>query len=373
MTHLGIEITIESPTLVAAAPPASNLTETLTFLPGNSLRGAFARRWLELGGSPEDELFQRLFVRGEARFGNATKNGAEAVPLSARSCKYHGGFTADDGHGVIDLLLAAGDADGAPTECPDGECGESLDDQPGYWLPAAAAEITVSTRLITRTAIDPRRGSAASGQLFIQQVIAEDQSFLGAIEARSAAACQELERLIGKGFDACLGSGGSRGQGWVEVRPAAVPAGAADAEPAGSRYRRCRRRAGRPVLAVTLLSDGLFRDDYLRAATAPSLADLATLGVVAEDWEPQPALAFADTRPLFGFDGEPVRLPRPHRLAVVAGSSFLYEAQRQPASPEGPGIGWIGERQREGFGRAVLWHPFHLGPDPGLRTAEERP
>ena len=71
-----------------------------------------------------------------------------------------------------------------------------------------------------------------------------------------------------------------------------------------------------------------------------------------------------DTRLIFGFDGKPIFLPRQPRLAVAAGSVFLFKAkQNNPHIPTGEGIGWIGEENREGYGQAVLWHPFHLQPE----------
>jgi hypothetical protein len=74
-----------------------------------------------------------------------------------------------------------------------------------------------------------------------------------------------------------------------------------------------------------------------------------------------------DTRLVFGFDGEPICLPREPRLAVSAGSVFLFEAKTtDPSIPEGDGVGWIGEGNREGYGQAVLWHPFHLRPPDAL-------
>lgn len=362
MTGLAVALTLRSPALLAAAPPVSNLTETLRFVPGNSLRGIFARRYLDLGGNP-DRRFEELFVTGEIAFGTAWLEGAEPVPLSARTCKYHGGFRADGGHGVVDLLLPAGDGGGCPA------CGESLDQAPSLRQRGGSRRAGVETRLAGRTAIDPARATARTGQLFFQEVLAEGQRFVAEIEGPPDLVA-ELAGLLGKGFEAALGTGASRGQGWAEVAPAKSPAsglGSAD-----ERFRAFRERAGAPVLAVTLVSDGLFVDDYLRAAARPSLDDLAALGIDPGDWRPEPVRAFAGLRALFGFDGEPVRLPRPHGRAVAAGSAFLFEARGEPAVPNGPGAGWIGDGRREGHGRAVLWHPFHLAPDPGA-AAEATP
>ncbi len=85
MTALAVEITLVSPALLAAAPPASNLTDTLVAIPGNTLRGVLARRYLERRGGTADALFGRLFLAGGVRYGLATLCGAEVMPLSARS------------------------------------------------------------------------------------------------------------------------------------------------------------------------------------------------------------------------------------------------------------------------------------------------
>lgn len=350
MKAFGIELELSAPTLLAAAPPASNLIESLTFVPGNTIRGLLASRWLDLGGDPAGGELRRLFVDGEVRFGFGFLDGAEVVPLSAWSCKYEPGFL-EDGHGVRDLLLGAGNG-----RCPG--CRRALDRFEGYWLPETREQVSVKTRLITRTAIDPARGTARAGQLFSQRVLAEGQTFPATIEAPDDLA-PALEALVAEPFTGRIGTGGSRGQGWVEVRRT---------DPAGARRGSARERserfftaAGRPVLAVTLLTDSLFRDDYLRQATAPRLADLEPLGVRPEDWEPHPE-AWLDVRRVFGFDGVPVRLPRAYRLAVAAGSVFLFAAREgaKPEVPEGDGEGWIGEGNGEGYGRAVLWHSFHL-------------
>jgi hypothetical protein len=357
VSRVGVRVDLRSPALLASAPPASNQLETLRLIPGNTLRGVMARRYLDLGNEAEGGEFRRLFLSGEVRFGFATCKGAEVLPLSARSCKYVPGFRGE-GHGVSDLLLP----DRTGEACP--ECGRALDYHQGFWYPGAPREATVKTRLVTRTAIDPVRATAKKGQLYSQRVLSEGQSFLAAVEAPEDLAPRLVEMLDG-GFSAVVGTGGSRGQGWAEVSLAELPeTGRGEAKARAEHYRDAMKK---PVLAVTLLSDGLFQDDYLRDSTAPSLCDLQGLEIEPDDWHPQPARAFLDVRQVFGFDGLPIRLPRPPRFAVAAGSAFLYEARegREPKIPEGEGTGWIGGVNGEGYGRAVLWHPFHLDPEGG--------
>ncbi|MGH8613417.1 MAG: RAMP superfamily CRISPR-associated protein [Gammaproteobacteria bacterium] len=359
MKTIGLDILLQSPALLAAAPPASNLTETLLFIPGNTVRGLLARRYLDLEGAA-DSVFEELFVKGEVRFGFAWAKpewarNPQVIPLSARSCKYQGGFNNDEGHGVLDLLLSGQEE----KRCP--KCKQSIDYFQGFWDISAYRKIPMDTRLITRTAIDSIRGAARTGQLYSQRVLEEGQSFHANIEVPSELA-SHFTALLSKLFIGRIGTGSSRGQGWVEVsQNDPMPIGWESTE---KRYERFFQREGKPVLVVTLLSDGLFRDDYLRDCTAPTIGDLIPLGIVAEDWCPYPTRAFMDTRLIFGFDGKPIFLPRQPRLAVAAGSVFLFKAkQNNLCIPAGEGIGWIGEENREGYGRAVLWHPFHLQPE----------
>lgn len=361
MKSIGVKIVSRSPLLLAGAPPASTLTETLLFIPGNTVRGMLAYRYIEQGGTPADNAFRRLFIAGEARFGFACVEGSQPIPLSARSCKYESGFINDHGHGVVDLLLSSQE------EKLCGRCGYAIDYVHGFWNPNSYRSVPVRTRLITRTAIDSSRGSARMKQLYSQRVLEEGQTFRAAIEVPD-----DLEPLLAgllsqpRTSPARIGTGTSRGQGWVEVSQAnsVTPNWGLAAD----RFTRFQQKHGSSILVVTLLSEGLFHDNYLRDVTAPSPYDLAPLGVNPDEWNPGIVAAFMDTRLIFGFDGEPLLLPRQPRLAVAAGSVFLFQARdgySDPVIPPGNGIGWIGDRNSEGYGQAVLWHPCHLRPEGG--------
>ena len=359
MRYIGLSLTTQSPVLLSKAPPAQNLMETLDVVPGNSLRGLLAWHSLQKGADAKDQAFRRLFLQGKTRFGFARINGSQAIPLSARSCKYGTGFKKDGGHGVMDLLLA----DDKEKRCRRAGCGQSVDYLEGFWNPGDATQMRVLKRLITRTAIDPVLGTAASGQLYSQRVIEEGQIFRAVIEVPEDLS-GELEKLIADPFVAGIGTGRSRGQGWVEVRRD-VPSRFELCQSAGERFDRFKSTQGIPVLAVTLLSDGIFHDEYLRDCTAPSLYHLEALGIDSKQWDPILFRAFASSGWIFGFDGVPLCLPRTPRLAVAAGSAFLFKAKDgfEPTIPVGDGVGWIGDNNREGFGHAVLWHPFHLDPE----------
>ena len=350
-----LEIATLSPALVSSGPQAHNLMETLDFIPGNSIRGIFANRYLETKGkSAADPAFERLFLTGETIFDFATLDGSEPIPLSARSCKYDTGFEADGNHGVLDLLLAG---EGEKT-CP--VCGRAIDYMEGFWNPICKMERRVEKRLIARTAIDPERGVASEGKLYSQRCIEEGMVFKSEIHVPEDL-LDVLESLLSEPFTAGIGKGRSRGQGWMQIEKAERQIPRPPSTDAATRFLMFKAHARKGMLAVTLLSDAVFQDKYLRDKTAPDVFDLAPLDIDPGDWNPKPVKAFASARMVFGFDGPPLLLPRIPRLAVTAGSVFMFEPKNGvvPKIPAGNGMGRIGEINGEGFGKAVLWHPFH--------------
>lgn len=370
MTKIVLNITTESPLLLSSGPPIHNLVETLDIISGNTVRGLMAQQYINTVGKPEDKQFIDLFLSGNVKFGFARKNGSQVIPLSARSCKYHGGFKRDNGHGVVDLVLAGESEIRCSHEndnTSDKNCGYPVDYFAGFYDPVESGKIDIRKRLITRSAIDSVRGSAASQKLYSQRVIEEGQIFYAVIETPENLA-GIIEKMICKPFAACIGKGRSRGQGWVTVshekdQNIELPI----LESAKERFCHFKDRNGAPLLAVTLLSDAIFHDDFLRDCTAPNVFHLESLKINPDEWSSAHISGFAETRKVFGFDGRPLCLPRSPRLAVCAGSVFLFKAIDNAAKitvPEGTGIGWIGDNNSEGFGLAVLWHPFHIQYQP---------
>lgn len=372
MNPIFLEISTRSPLLLADGPPAGNLTTSLDFIPGGVLLGVMARRYLDSVGSAVDSVFRRLFLEGKAVFDNACINGAHPIPLSARSCKYDDGFASEKGaHGVVDLLLAAP----GEVRCPGGQCGHPIDYFPGFCSLSSAygrlrwSRKKIDRRIITRTAVSAPLGTADTGRLYSQEVIEEGQAFIARIELAADAGQAEreaLSRLVDKRFDACIGRGRSRGQGWVAVSP--CESREAPLPPASERAAGFVAEDGRRLLTVTFLSDAIFSDAYLRDISLPELHHLCTpspaeTGIVAAEWEHAPHRVFADTRLVSGFQGPPWNLPREPRLAVAAGSVISFQAAHPGSAvtcTARSGEIRLGERTAEGFGRALLWHPFHL-------------
>ncbi len=381
-----IQITLitTSPLHLAGAFSVGPLGETLPIIPGRSVRGALA----ELH-SPTDAEFAPRFLDPRNWFGPLLPLGSEkepfleawVLPSTARTCKLRKGFKeSSKGHGVRDVLFDLLREDGPRQSaefCQDEACGAKLVPYGGYYgeRNGRKARIDPDMRLITRTAIDSRRETAAAGQLYSRQVIGEGHCFSGFLSIADKGQEAALAALMQPGSKLRLGGGRSRGFGEMKIER--VKTQVADEwlprdslETRLTDFNRRARAAGvnRPeqtIFAITLRSDAVLVDPYHRPATSLSpdylgrylderLASATRLG------------SFVDTRILDGWNNAH-RLPRDSTPVFTAGSTFAF-AIDMPAGDLAPLLApiesfGIGELRQEGFGRVIINHPFHLEKD----------
>ena len=106
---------------------AGQVNPTLAYIPGTTLRGAIAWKWLrENRNAAQTPGFQHLFDKGGLRCGSLyplvapveeariaySADLALPLPLTARTCKHEPGFQQapprdEQGHGVVDTLVDA--------------------------------------------------------------------------------------------------------------------------------------------------------------------------------------------------------------------------------------------------------------------------
>ena len=84
MASIRLKLTTQSPLLVAAGPPSHNLIETLDFIPGNTICGFLAQRYIDQKKQTGD-VFHRLFLSGQIRFGFAFIHGSPFLPIPANT------------------------------------------------------------------------------------------------------------------------------------------------------------------------------------------------------------------------------------------------------------------------------------------------
>ncbi len=215
----------------------SNMPSALPYLSGTSLRGALAAKYIRLGGSPEDKIFQTLFISNPVYFANllpVKKEGEISIvlPLTSVSCKRAPGFCKEKKHGVADTLVhkfaqrnqIRTDNDSV---CPDNTCRNDMKTFSGFWNGDMNSPIEIKTSILfeRHTGIDRTTGTVAHQRFFITQALAdfykntdsgkyEQQSLSGSIFIKD----EQIEALNplfnGPVF---VGAARTRGQGEIEL------------------------------------------------------------------------------------------------------------------------------------------------------------
>lgn len=415
-----LQIELRAPTCIALRPASpGQVSETLPYLPGTTIRGALAQRWLagrrlEALPAREMELFQNVMLTGTVQFHHAwpepeqpREQRTEIVPLTAAGHKRDPGWINDNGKGVIDLLaplLRLRRVDD-PALADQIANLERLEQRFAQVEGRSWHALKVRRRLISRTAVNPMLGPiprhvrdvASDGQLYSIVALEAGQLFRTRIQgpaaligslavhtlglppdtAEEALAEQVRTLLANQDLLVTLGQGRSRGLGQARLRIASSPnTQARDPARLAVQAEAFSRRAGLPTtegffLPVTVESDLLLRDRYLNPSSTmaptetlsryrPLSSDGTIRGTPFTMTLVESVLA---TRWLGGWD-ELRRLPRPPLLALQPGSVAVFQVGTSDLTTA---IGWwqaverdgIGERTAEGFGHVRLLHPLH--------------
>lgn len=431
MKHVAIALEASSP-LAIRADHAPGGMATASYIPGSTFLGslAAAHRMTHAGQTQE---FEQLFLSGEVLFPDlypaAFKNeGAEnaqspvySVPVTAQSCKRHGGFISakpededDEHHGVRDTLfdwatykmLESNDPDSLDAEVLKQRlevieqhkeceiCKASMDHFGGFYRREAvepyrlhSAIIDSHKRLRTHTGINRGLGSVQEGILYNRQVFEEEMRFWGEVRLPdNGPSVDEFSEFIAEiSSDGLVrvGTGRSRGMGKVTISAVEMEQNEGAFVAFKTRlqhfnqelhdYMKIQADQGVDIepapfyFAITLHSPLILCDDQLRyygSLDAKTLMGLAKLSV------PTFTLLYqaANTRRVMGWN-ELWGMPRGHEYAIDTGSVFLYSCPEIPADPilqalyqlEEQGIG---RRRAEGFGRILFSDPFHLEVNP---------
>jgi len=299
-------------------------------------------------------------------------------------------LTGDEGHGVLDTLTMQLDGRAwkpAHDLCDRPDCRSLRDPLSGYYTQKADGTYVQprhSRRLITRTTMAGRWGSARPGFLYTVEAIEEEQSFAGFIHMADDVAQSVEDTLLDvRGVQGLrLGLGRSRGLGQVSiVNLSQVSGHLGFSRPLAERWRAPDLSAHisnlpeeRFAFAITLYSDAILLDDYGRYQTNLNHAALARVLRYAkasapgiERW-PQSiryhrgwaaVRSVHNWRFVLGW-----RKRTAEELAAMRGSVFVFTAWRD----EEPAVrallrhleeSGIGRRREEGFGQIIVGHPWH--------------
>ena len=193
--------------LVVRKNRMSSSPQGADWLPGSSLRGAMAAKFLRETGTPDHEAFRLLFAVNPVRFPNLLPTDEEGtspslvLPLTSVSCKRHPGFktSAENAHGVSDSLaakLAERTFPGTFQRRPCAVCQNDKKPYSGFWngSPENPAEFKPSMFFQRHTGIDRSTGTIAAKIFFATQAMA-DYRLKSFREQRNASATRERDRV----------------------------------------------------------------------------------------------------------------------------------------------------------------------------------
>jgi CRISPR-associated protein Csx10 len=398
---LQIRVELRSPLLLGTDRDYSLFLETRDYVPGGVLRGSLARL-LDEAQAKED--FAALFGPDTAApiFENLHPSWSESftypLPLSARTCKHHSGFTSQGKahHGIGDILIrqavfedVLGDRDAklpmlyAP-RCP--HCkGEVVPPKIQFYETTAGTfrPVSVPVRRFSRTAIGRRRYTAADQLLYTLETIAPGRMEEGGhtpLFFRGAVHCQAsqkdiLERWLPR--VEWIGHGRSRGLGQIELQFVEDPF--EGLPPLRDRLDACDEAVRKEwgfykrvaqttppaqdihFFSLDLLGPAVFTRCGL-PATRPDLVDLKLDSDSASIYR-----VFTDHQIVGGWHMG-AGLPRRTTLTTVMGSVYMIKTRGLSLEELADRLGSIeivglGEERGRGFGRILISSPFHYQPE----------
>jgi CRISPR-associated protein Csx10 len=377
MTYFTLTAELQSP-LFIQENRQSNAAKGLRYLPGSSLRGAFAANYLRQGGTPDDMAFKKIFLDSPVQFPNMLPsvlpdNISKPLPLTAHSCKRNGGFKTQDGHGVTDALAAyvAAEIEEKPVkdvfQCQ--VCHQDMKPMSGFWnnqveSPAASEPVKIYQR---HTGIDRLTGTVAPSIYYITQGVAESvkqidgtynsQFLTGGIyldDEQIAILSDWCNNSIFAGADRTRGMG----EMLVELKETDNP-GFTLIEWDNAFRQKIGSFTSRPIpcgiyVSICLTSHAIFVDRFLRPS--PEL--------VMSFPDMEPVLRIIHDRPIFGWQTS-WGLPKPVDIGIDMGSVYLFQYHGDTIDDlenfltqlirQGVGL-----RKPEGFGQIQVCDPLHI-------------
>lgn len=421
MQEYSIELTLVEPVCIAAKRGVGNVIPTLDYLPGSSLRGALAHLWLQenatrqadghfrFANSQDEAQFERLFLHPDVRYSQCTVNNARVLPQTAMSCKNYSGIGKGK-HGLVNVL--ASDAKAAlDASCPvsDLSCRSpncdgvsALDAMEGFYIESGGELVQqpIARRFMTRTRISEIFDTAHHAALYTRTALEAQQSLTGKIRLHDNADGDVLARLLAKQQDILhLGAAKSRSTGRAEVTVTPYYSTWSDENALGLEERLHIFQSFFTGMKgyfweITLFSDAILQDDYLRFKSWIDISDIANCVAenMAKNSVPVQEIArtqqifqhfelvrcWSKTTPVAGWQSAWL-LPKFEQTAIKAGSVFLFRCENpdilsKTPDPQTGKSGYelfvaalksleensLGERRNEGFGQLKICDFFHL-------------
>lgn len=344
-------LTLQEPVLANSLGGDPNSANSLFYIPGGALRGAFIQKW---GGAADaaDHEFRRLFLSGDTRFINAypllvdQQKQVERIipapftwqierkPTSGKQKKvYRDPACAKDEKGqLLDTKnVAFSFRLGKKEKLDDGSEGEAL----------LSARPTWQVNIHTQRDAERGRATSEAGAVYRYISLPAGTQLQGAVLTESAADSKKLRGLMGEKSTILLGKARTAGYGAASLELADLPEGWRES---GQLF-----PAVKDVFTVTLLSPALVRDanGQFSLDLAPALA--ARLGI-----QPGQVEVVSRSVEVVGGFNRTWGLPLPTVTAIAAGSVFRVKAQVPEQKLRDLEASGLGERRAEGFGRVAI-------------------
>lgn len=371
MERLILRLENKSPFSIAASRAISNVQESLDFIPGTLVRGALAAKWLKVGKSDND--FKDIFTGDKVTFGNLIIQGANPVPFTCFSCKYHGGFKGDQNkHGVRDKLLSLiKDIENKNYIDEFQICTYLEDEKPcsapmkkfgGYYYKDISKGTfhsrNVTKRLLFHTGISHITETSSEGALYSQEVVEEGQNFRGEIRVYESAIQKKLFDFIKSQKFIHIGSDKSTGLGKFEISLDKINE-VIDKKKIETRIVQFNKilglNNGKTYFSITLQSDAIIIDRFMRYKTYIESEDIGIqkAGLVH---------GIAKSRIIQGWNAL-AKIPKEDAIAIEKGSVFVFRADNPNDILDelyNAEVNGIGKRKGEGFGKLTVCDPFHI-------------
>ncbi len=375
---------------------SNNILTSMPYIPGSTLRGAFAEAWLKRHPGDQDIRFQKVFVAERAVFSNLYPVSKQAVaspspafgpiPQTAMSCKRFPGFgDTNEKHGVSDYLFR-GCANTKETyrnhfkKCSHQfntdsgtehtiQCNTGLHNFSGYMESTsgqqrATNQVCSKRSLYTRSGVNSMIESVQTGLLYSLEVLEEGSMFFGSIKIHDDIDTSPLESIS----MLRVGTGNTRGMGKIGIT---LLNEASFLSPISLKNRlenlqEKARAAGLPVqegsywVTLNCHSQVILSDPWMRSRLEIYETDLESYGNDVK-WKIENQM----TRSVgIGGWNSLLGLPKEERMALAAGGVVLARAVGEKEAVidaltalEQYGLG---ERLGEGFGQIIACHPFHI-------------
>lgn len=391
-SHRRVVLRADQPVLAAGSPQRGNSIDTLEHIPGTTLWGALAQRYvLDHGGTLNGRTsdFDAIFNGGGVRIGNLYParfdvsddklTPALPIPASAVTCKALPGFRRDpnvppldravrDPHGVDDRFSGT-----TPDRCTRERCGAALVQPSGLYIvrqpavghdgQASAAEaLTPQLRYQLQNEIDDTSGLTRAEVLFSTRALERRQFLSGWIGVDDAVArlAEPLLTAFAAPAPIVLGKArGARGGAtlWIDAQPSErTDLWGLTLED------RVTQSAGNGAFTLTLTSDAIVLDGWMRHSTSlePLLESWTTTAGATEMTVTSAYVRMRRYANWNGIDG----CWREEELVIGAGSSFQITAAGHDdetllALLRRIEIDGIGVRRAEGFGSVLVNDSFH--------------